>query len=448
MNTTENTLTRRQALARCAIAGAGFAILPSSLFGDSAPSKRVNIAMIGTGRQGTNANMRTFLGMTDVQVVAVCDVDRKRAEYAKGIVDAKYGNSDCKLFGDFREAMQLPGLDAVMISSPDHWHAIQALHAMKLGLHVCCEKALTRYFDESQALVQAAKKTGLVFRTDTECRSNAYMTKTADLVLNGYIGNLERIEVGVPREFSKGIGDSTVVPVPEHLDYDMWQGPAKLHPYSIDRVHKTDLQTGSPVGRPGWLRLEDYCAGMICNWGAHLMDVANLCNGTNHTGPISCEGTGEFPTDPNGMWDTILAMDLHYEYANGMNLDYKISHAYVRVEGDDGWIQANWFGESGLQAHDRNVFRTKFRDTDKRVSKKSDKRDFIDAVSRGTPVMIDAESGHRTHTQCMLGLAAIKSGEKLTWDPVAEKVTNSAKANAILHESYYRPGWDLKKFTL
>ncbi|ADE53576.1 Gfo/Idh/MocA family protein [Coraliomargarita akajimensis] len=448
MNQTPNTLTRRQALAKFAIAGAGIAILPSSLRGAGAPSNRLNIAMIGTGRQGINANMKTFLGMKDVRVVAVCDVDRKRVNYAKAVVDAKYGDSDCQVFGDFREAMEVPGLDAVMISTTDHWHAIMALHAMKKGLHVCCEKALTRYFDESQAMVAAAKKTGLVFRTDTECRSNAYMIKTANLVKNGYIGNIQRIEVGVPREFSQGIGDPTVLPVPEYLDYEMWQGPARRHPYSIDRVHKTNTETGQPVGRPGWLRLEDYCAGMICNWGAHLMDVANLCNGTSDTGPISCEGTGEFPTDPAGMWDTIESMDLHYKYANGVSLDYKIAHAYVRIEGDEGWIQSNWFGKSGLQAHDRNIFRTKFRESDQLVSTKSDKRDFVDAVLKGAPVMIDAEAGHRVHSQCMLGLAAIKSGDKLTWDPVAEKITNSAKAQAILDESYYDPKWDLKQFII
>ncbi|MGC6423459.1 MAG: Gfo/Idh/MocA family protein [Lentimonas sp.] len=445
---TPQQISRRQALGRFALAGAGFAILPSTLRGSDAPSKRVNLAMIGTGRQGINANMKTLLGMSEVRIVSVCDVDRKRAEYAKAIVDAKYGTADCKVFGDFREAMQMDDLDAVMISTTDHWHAIQALYAMKLGLHVCCEKALTRHFDESQALVQGVKETGVVFRTDTECRSNAYMTKTANLVRNGYIGNVQRIEVGVPRELSKGIGDPTVVPIPEFLDYEMWQGPAKLHPYSIDRVHQTNPETGQPIGRPGWLRLEDYCAGMICNWGAHLMDVANLCNGTSHTGPISCEGIGEFPTDPAGMWDTILAMDVHYKYANGVTLDYKISHAYVRVEGDDGWIQANWFGKSGLQAHDKEVLRTRFRDTDELVSNKSDKRDFIDAITKGTPVMIDAEAGHRVHSQCMLGLAAIRSGEKLDWDPIAERITNSERAEAILKDSYYRGEWDLKKFVI
>ncbi|WOO42355.1 Gfo/Idh/MocA family oxidoreductase [Rubellicoccus peritrichatus] len=448
MSESSINLTRRQALAKFAVAGAAFTILPSALRGAAAPSNRVNIAMIGTGRQGINVNMKTFLGMEDVRIVAVCDVDRKRAEYAKSIVDAKYGNSDCKLFGDFREAMEMQGLDAVMISTTDHWHGIQALYAMKLGLHVCCEKALTRYFDESQALVQAADKTGLVFRTDTECRSAAYMTKTANLVLNGYLGNVQRIEVGVPKELQSGIGDPTIVPVPEYLDYEMWQGPAQLRPYSVDRVHRTNPQTGEPVQRPGWLRLSEYCAGMICNWGAHLIDVANLCNNTSDTGPISCEGTGDFPTDQNGIWDTIVSMDLHYEYANGVKLDYKISNAYVRVEGDEGWIQANWFGKSGLQAHDRKIFRTKFRDTDKLVSTKSDKRDFIDAVRKDTPVMIDAKAGHRVFSQCLLGLAAIKSREKLTWDPVSEKITNNPQAEAMMKYSYYRPEWDLKQFII
>ncbi len=147
---------RRQFLKTSVAAGAAFAILPSALRGETAPSQRVNIAMIGTGRQGVAANTRTFLGMGNVRVVAVCDVDRLRMHYAKGIVDAAYGNPDCQATTDFREALEIPGLDAVMISTPDHWHAIIALAAMKKGMHVCCEKAMTRYFGEGRALADMA----------------------------------------------------------------------------------------------------------------------------------------------------------------------------------------------------------------------------------------------------------------------------------------------------
>ena len=433
---------RRQILKTSAAAGAAFSILPA--WGQAAPSKRVNIAMIGTGRQGINANMKTFLGMDNVRVVAVCDVDRLRMKYAKGIVDAAYGDSACKMYRDFREAIEMPGLDAVMVSTADHWHAIIALAAMKKGLHVSCEKAMTRYFDEGRALADMAKKSGVVFRLDSECRSNAYMQKTANLVLNGYIGNITRLEVGVPVEFQKGKGDPTVVPVPKDLDYEMWQGPAKLHPYSVDRVHRTNPETGAPVQRPGWLRIQDYCSGMICNWGGHLIDVANFINGTSHTGPVSCEGTGSFDTE--GLWDTINSFKLQYKYANGVVLDYKIKVPYLRVEGDEGWIQAHWYSKGGLQAHNKEIFRTKFKDSDVMVPNRSDKRDFISAIVNGTDVMIDAESGHRVNSQCLLGLATVKAGTQLEWDPKAEKVTNSVDGEKFMKESYHRGEWKLENF--
>ncbi|MCU0777208.1 MAG: Gfo/Idh/MocA family oxidoreductase [Akkermansiaceae bacterium] len=437
-------LSRRDCLKQALITGAAFTILPSRLLGEDAPSKRVNIAMIGTGRQGTQVNLKTFLGMNNVRVVAVCDVDRLRMNYAKSLVDTAYGNKDCRAFSDFREAYDLPGLDAVMISTTDHWHAIQSLMALKKGLHVCCEKAMTRYFEEGRALADAARKSGLVFRLDSECRSNAYMIKTADLAMNGYLGTIRRFEIGVPQEKGKGFGDATPMPVPEHLDYEMWQGPAPERPYTVDRVHETDLKTGEFVGRPGWMRISDYCAGMICNWGGHLLDVANLINGTSHSGPVRVEGAGTFP--PAGsLWDTSIGFELQYRFANGVKLDYKIDQPYLRVEGDEGWIQAHWHSEGGLQAHDRNIFRTKLRDTDKQVPTRSDKQDFIEAILNGTPVMIDAETGHRVNSQCLLGLAAIHSGKALDWDPVAEKITNHPEAAAHMTGTYRDP-WDLKKF--
>jgi predicted dehydrogenase len=441
---TRKSIPRRDFLTRAA-AGAAFTILPSGfLRGQNAPSKRVNVAMIGTGRQGTQVNLRGFLSNKNARVVAVCDVDRLRAGNAKSLVDAEYGNQDCRLFTDFREALEMPGLDAVMISTPDHWHTIQSLMAMKKGLHVCCEKAITCYFEEGRALADMAKKSGVVFRLDSECRSSGYMIKTADLALNGYLGKIKRFEVGVPKEMGGGFGNATPMPVPESLDYEMWLGPAPARPYTLDRVHHTDPKTGAPVGRPGWLRISDYAAGMITNWGGHLMDVANFINGTSHSGPVRIEGTGTFP-EPGVLWNTIVGFQVQYQYANGVKLDYKIDKPYLRVEGEEGWLQANWHSEGGLQASDKNLTRLKLRDTDRRVPTRQDKEDFIAAIVNGGEVMIDAEAGHRVNTQCLLGLAAIKAGKALEWDPAAEKITNHPEAMAHMTGTYREP-WDLKKF--
>ena len=435
---------RRECIRRSCLAAAVFTILPSRLRGREAPSKRVNLAMIGTGRQGTEVNLRTFLGMPEVRVAAVCDVDRLRAGHAKAMVDRAYGNNDCRVFTDFREACETPDLDAVMISTTDHWHAIQALLALKRGLHVCCEKPMTLYHAEGRALVEVARKSGRVFRLDSECRSHAYMIKTANLAMNGYLGRIRRFEVGVPKEKGDGFGDPSPMPVPDHLDYEMWQGPAPERPYTADRVHRTDPKTGASLGRPGWMRISDYAAGMICNWGGHLLDVANLIHGGGETGPLRIEGSGTFP-EPGLLWNTLTGFELQYRHADGVTIDYRIDKPYLRVEGDEGWIQAHWHSEGGLQAHDRRIFGIKLRESDLQVPRRSDKQDFIEAILRGGKVMIDAAAGHRVNTQCLLGLAAIRSGKVLDWDPGAEIFLHDPGAAEFMNGMHRGP-WELEKF--
>lgn len=426
-------ITRRHAV-QCLAAAAMPLIIPSRLLGQSAPSKKIHLAMIGTGRQAYHTNLPTLLGMPEVRVIAVCDVDRHRAEAAKARIDKHYGNTDCKLFTDFREALAMPDLDAVMNSTPDHWHALISLAAIAKGLHVSCEKPLTRYLSDGRLIADAAKKKGVVFRTDTECRSHSYMTKTADLAINGYLGKIKRFEVGVPREVEGYLGDPKPMPIPAHLDYEMWLGPAPYQEYTRDRVHPEDLE-----GRPGWMRILDYCEGMVSNWGTHLIDVASLINGSEQAGPVSVEGTGRYPEPGSGLWNTLLAFDLHYRYANGVTLDYKIDVPYLRVEGEEGWIQAHWNSAGGLKASKPEILRTVFRKTDTRVPTRGDKADFISAIQKGTTVMTDAEIGHRTCTIGQIGHIAIQRGRRLEWNPETERFTNDEEANKLLTGTYRAP---------
>lgn len=429
-------LSRRQALWRLGALTMPF-ILPSRLVGQGAPSGKIHLAMIGTGRQAYNTNLPTLLGMTDVRVVSVCDVDRKRAEAAKQKVDKFYGTEDCKLFTDFREALEMPDLNAVMISTPDHWHALIALAAVAKGLHVSCEKPLTRYLTEGRVLADAVRAKGVVFRTDSECRSHSYMTRTADLALNGYLGKLTRFEVGVPQEIQGETGDPTPMPVPAHLDYEMWLGPAPYREYTRDRVHPDDL-----AGRPGWMRIQDYGEGMICNWGTHLLDVASLINGSERGGPVSVEGTGRYPEPNSGLWNTLLDFKAQFRYADGMIIDYKIDKPYLRVEGEEGWIQANWNSKGGLQASDPKILHTVFKPSDRRVPTRGDKADFIAAIKTGTPVMADAEIGHRSCSLGQIAHIAIQRGHRLDWNPLTERFTNDDEANKPLTGSYRGP-WKL-----
>lgn len=428
------TVSRRNVLAGMA-AGALPLILPSRLFGENAPSKRVHLLMLGTGRQAYFTNLPTLLGMPEVRVVAVCDVDRKRAELTKAKIDAHYGDTACRLFTDFREALDMHGIDAVMNSTTDHWHVITSLAAIAKGYHVSCEKPLTRWLREGRVLADAVKAKGVVFRTDTECRSHSYMTRLADLAINGYLGNIRRIEVGVPKESGSSNGNPAPMPVPAHLNYDMWLGPAPFAEYTVDRVHPEDISK-----RPGWMRIMDYAEGIITNWGTHLLDVAQLLSGTERSGPVHVEATGKRPE--SGLWNTFVEFNARFRYASGVTLDYRMDVPFIRVEGDEGWVKAHWNSPGGITASDPKILRTKFKDSDRRVPTRGDKKDFISAIREGTPIMADAEIGHRTCSMGQIAHIAIQRGKALDWDPAKESFPNEPEADKLLSGTY-RGRWKL-----
>ena len=435
----DTTLTRRQMLRAIGAGGlaAGFpAIVPSSVLGKGAPSNRITIAMIGMGRQALYANLKPFLNSADARVLAVCDVDRWRLEQARQAVDQHYQNSDCRAYADWREVLARTDIDAVMNSTPDHWHVPISLAAVRLGKHVSCEKPLTLSVAEGRVLADAVTKHGVTFRTDSECRSDAYMHKTAELVCNGYLGRIKRIEVGVPTGDVAG-GSPTPEPVPDDLDYEMWVGPAPLKPYAVDRVHPVRAYT-----RPGWMRCRDTCEGMVTNWGAHMIDVAQQSHDSERTGPMSVEGKGEYPAAGSGLWDVLLNFQIQYRYADGVVLDYHTDKgAFLRVEGEDGWIHAPWLGGQ-MTASDPAILRTKLKDSDVRLPQRQDKEDFLYGIKHKATTMADAEVGHRTCSMCQLGHIAIQRGRKLQWNPETERFTDDDEANRMLSTSYRAP-WRL-----
>jgi predicted dehydrogenase len=445
MNQSNQTrISRRQALKYAGSAGAMLAfptVLPSTVFGQNAPSNRVTVGMVGAGRQAAIVNIKNMLNMNDVQIVAVCDVDRWRLDNAKKAVDEKYGDTGCKAYTDWREVLARDDIDAIMNSTPDHWHVPISLAAVRCGKHVSCEKPLTLSIAEGRALADAVKKHGVVFRTDSECRSHPFMHKTAELVRNGYIGKIKRFEVGVPAGDVAG-GNPEPMPVPEELNYDMWMGPIAEKPYTVDAVHPP-----KGYGRPGWMRCRDTCEGMITNWGTHLIDVAQLVNNSERTGPVSVEGTGQYPEPGSGLWNVLLDFRVQYQYAGGIPMDYIIDKAgaYLRVEGEEGWLQANWFRPGGFQASDPALLEIELKDSDLHIPRREDKEDFIYCIKNNAPdqSMADAEVGHRTCSIGQLAHIAIQCGGKLEWDPAKERFTNSDQANEMLTKDYRQP-WDLK----
>ncbi len=435
------TVTRRAFLKSSLAAGLAPMALPSSVFGQTAPSSRINVAMIGMGRQAIHVNLPALLMMPEVRVGVVCDVDGRRLAEAKAAVDHYYGNSDCVAYRDWREAIGGADVDAIMNSTPDHWHVPISLAAARAGKHVSCEKPLTLCPAEGRLLADAVKAAGVTFRTDTECRSHADMHRIAELVRNGYIGQVAHIDVGVPEADLPG-GDPTATPIPDALDYDMWLGPAPDKPYAVDRVHPPDS-----LGRPGWMRCSDTCEGVATNWGAHMLDLAQLVLDTERSGPVSVEASGTFPEPGSGLWDVLYRFEAHFRYANGATLRYHTDPlgAYIKVTGEDGWIHGDWHRRGpGQTAHDPALFNVVLKEDDLRLPNRMDKEDFIKAILEGGPTMIDAEIGHRACTMGQLAHIAVRRGKPLTWDPAAERFANDDAANAMLTRPM-RDAWTIWK---
>jgi len=415
-------------------------VLPATVLGRGGavpPSDRVNVAMIGMGRQAVQVNVVQLLGMPDVQVVAVCDVDAWRLQNAKRQVEQAYAQkaptgsyTGCLAYNDFREVLANRSIDGVMISTPDHWHVPISMEALEAGKDVSCEKPLTRSIGEGRQLSDLVTKLQRVFRTDSEFRSLDNFYRAVELVRNGRIGKLKTIRTGVPLD-QLACPPPAEMPVPPELNYERWQGPAPRAPYTEKRVH-----TPHSYERGGWMRHLYYCDGMITNWGYHLNDIAQWGNGTDRTGPIEIEGHGEWPP-ANNFWNVPLTFEINYRYANGVRLVYKVEKPYVKFEGDEGCIYAE-YGKP-LEVEPASILHSFIKEAEIHFPFKTDKQDFIDAVKTRGHTLEDAEVGHRTTSVCHLGHIAIRLGKRLEWDPATERFSNSDEANAWVNKRILTP---------
>src|SRR5512136_2159586 len=313
MNEQRAKINRRQFLKTVAVAGgaavAGFpTIVRASALGKDgavAASDRIVMAGIGFGMMGPG-NMADFLEKPEVQWVAVCDLDTEPLARAKGMVDKKYGNKSCATYHDFRELYQRKDLDAVSIAVPDHWHAILSIAALRAGLDVYGEKPLTHNLREGRALCDAVQRYGRVWQTGSWQRSQENFHRACELVRNGRVGKIQRVEVGLPAghtDFARTFGQEKIEPPPPNLDYDRWLGPAPYSPYCKARVHMN------------WRWNFDYAGGQLMDWVGHHLDIAHWALGLERTGPIEVKGTGEFPK--TGIYNTATRYWVETKYADG-----------------------------------------------------------------------------------------------------------------------------------
>lgn len=410
-------------------------ILPSRLLGQNAPSNRIGVGIVGTGGVA-EMHIETLLGFTDVRLAAVCDVDRTRRDAAAAKVHLGYGNTDCVAYGDFRELLARPDIDAVWICTPDHWHALPAIEAARRGKDAYVEKPLTLTIQEGRELVNAVRRHGRIAQTGTQQRSSKRFHDVAEFIRNGGLGALERIEVLIPANNKHCPATWQLEPVPAGLDWEFWLGPAPWAPFTRQACHYN------------FRFIRDYAAGQVTNWGTHYIDIAQWALGADESGPVEIAGHGDFPT--SGLFTTATRVDFTCRYSNGVLLRCRtrydgVGDGNVQFLGANGWIDVS---RSKVTTSSPELMKAidaaaAAQDGAVRLPRSSNHHDdFIQAIRTRSRPISDVESGHRTTTVCNLGNIAMLLGRKLRWDPVREEFVGDAMANRMRGRAMRGP-WGL-----
>lgn len=449
-------LSRREYLKTSILGTAGMfvapMIVPSTVFGKGAPSNTINVGQIGCGRIARGHDLPETLKHDNVRLVAVSDVDRKRMEEGKQFIEQWYTENkgsdnvvNVQMYQDYREMLEQDDIDAVIISTPDHWHARPAIEAALAGKDIYLQKPTSLTIEEGRVMSDIIHRTGVVFQIGSQQRSVSpwpHFKKACELVRNGRIGEIHTIQVGLPGDPPGG--DPTPMQVPDQLDYDMWLGSTPMVPYTLDRVHPLE-----GYSRPGWLRCEQFGAGMITGWGAHHIDTAHWGMGTEYTGPIEIEAEAEFPTDDpsyEGLWTVHGKFNVTTKYANGVTM--LVSGDYpngVRFEGEDGWIFVTRGSgvtasdpdvdraDLPLQASDQAILDSEIGPDEIHLYESSEQHtNWIECIRTREKTVAPVEVAHRSCSACLLSHIAMKLPRKLYWDPVNERFKNDDEANAML----------------
>lgn len=450
-----HSITRRRFLQRTAglAAVAGFpTIVPASVFGQMAPSNRINIGAIGVGRISRGHDLPAVFQCQDARVIAVCDLDAHRVEAGQALVNGVYAKQTGKSYDgvtgydNYRALLANKDIDAVIISTPDHQHAIVATAAVRAGKDVYLQKPASLTISEGRYLSNAVQASGRVLQIGSQQRSTVQFRYAAELVRNGRIGELQHVEIGLPGDPAGP--DAAAMPVPANLRYDAWLGSTPEAYYTEIRVHP---QTG--FDRPGWLRCEQFGAGMITGWGAHHVDSAHWAMNTEFTGPVEIWGSAEFPK--HGLWNVHGKFLTHARYANGVTMD--ISGEFpngIKFYGTKGWIFVSRGNEAvtasdpvaklkdatALAASDPRIIQSEIGSNEVHLYvSKEQHRNWLDCVrSRQQPIS-PVEMGHRACSTCLLHHIAMKTGRRLHWDPEQERFTKDDAANAMLSRPQRAP---------
>ena len=455
-----NHVSRRRFLKTTVAGAAGTfivpTVVPSSVFGANAPSNRINIGAIGCGRISRDHDIPGVWKADDIRITAVCDLDSRRLDDAKKYVSDYYTKksgkpyTDVRAYGNYLELLDNRDIDAVLISTPDHQHAKLAIDAVYAGKDVYLQKPTSLTISEGRAMSNAVNSTGRIFQIGSQQRSMPQFRIACELVRNGRIGQLKTVEVRLPGDPAGGKTEE--MPVPANLKYDAWLGQTPWVYYTLDRVHPQH-----DYSRPGWLRCEQFGAGMITGWGAHHFDIAHWGMDTEYSGPIEISATAEFPAPDSGLWDVHGKFHSEMLYANGVKVygmeDSKEKPNGVLFTGTDGWIfvcRGNYTASandpktagssSALQASDPKILAWKPGTNDIHLEVSADHHlNWLEAVRSRKQPITNAEIAHRSCSVCLLQHIAMKLPRKLYWDPLRERFKNDDEANVMLSRAQRYP---------
>ena len=409
------------------------------------PGSALRIGLLGSGRMGTgNMNEAMAAGLKEhvnARVVAVCDVDSKRTANARRVVqefekERNLPAADVREYGDFRELLQCDDIDAVIIATPDNWHALMGIESANAGKHVYLQKPLTYTIPEGQALVKAVRKNKIVLQTGSQQRSSVYFRQVCTIVRNNWLGALKQIDVEVPTD--QGRADYVPMEVPSNLDYDMWLGPCPVEPYTESRVHPQDISGG--FGRPGWLQIQRYCLGMITGWGSHMYDIAQWAMGTDtNSGPVEFACWGDFPD--RGLFDVHVHYQGEAAYPNGVKLFSRNGSPGVRFIMEGGWA---YCARGRMECSDPSLLRRKPAGGEVELyHSDGHMEDFLTSIRAGKDPICPVEVGHRSNSICVLHHLSMKAnGRKFKWDPEKEQPVNDSGIASMMHLPMRKP-WKL-----
>ena len=428
-------------------------IVPASVFGKNAPSNKINIGQIGCGRIARSHDLIDTMAYDVANVMAVCDLDSKRMKDAKELVDKFYQEKkgkinyrSTKVYGDYREMLMDKDIDAVLISTPDHWHAQPAMEAAIAEKDIYLQKPTSLTVKEGRQLVNAVQKNKVILQVGTQQRAMPQFRIAAELVRNGRIGNLHTVKIGLPGDPSGP--EALAMPIPKNLNFDMWLGSTPEVPYTEIGVHP---QEG--YGRPGWLRHENYGAGMITGWGQHHYDSAAWGMNTEMVGPISVQAIADFPK--SGLWNVHGDFMVKHEYDNGISV--LTSGGYpngIRYEGSEGWIFvsrgayvasssdpiAKEKSKKALDASDPKILESKIGPNETHLYKIDDQHgNWLDCIQSRKDPISPVDMGHMACVVCLISHIAMKIPRKLHWNSKAERFINDDQANALLTRSQRKP---------